>query len=81
MDGESENFLGTANGLSGFDVTSRPFSLGTFFWASKRKYLARKGETNLIWLYTIRRMKWSSARKDEELSPFGELLSLLVQRK
>ena len=99
QDAESENCAGTARSLSGFDLTRRPFSLGTFFyshlrcspfgpaspfapsaqWASKRKYLAREGETRLT-LFSARRA-WHLVPKSKEISPPGELLSLLVQRK
>jgi hypothetical protein len=55
QDAESENGDSMTNSKSGFDVTRRPFSLGTFFWASKRKHLAREGETPLILILMLQR--------------------------
>jgi hypothetical protein len=39
-----ETRLGCANGVGVLALSRVPFSLGTFSWASKRKYLAIYGE-------------------------------------
>jgi hypothetical protein len=46
-------------------------------WASKRKYLARKGETPLILIFVLQR----TAPCTEELSPPGELLFFAGAKK
>jgi hypothetical protein len=44
MDGESENFLVTTNGLSGFDVTRKVLSFGYFSLHQQRKVTRRKAK-------------------------------------
>jgi hypothetical protein len=46
-----------------------------FFWACKRNELARQRETGLILALALPK------EANQRLSPEGELLSLLVQRK
>ena len=73
MDGESENGNGTAYPLSGFDVTRKAVFFGHFLLGQQKKVPRPQGRNGVALEVQPEEIKC--------VSPEGELLSLLVQRK